>query len=305
MAKRRLLPLTALRAFEAFARHGKMSVAADELCVTHGAVSRQVRALETLLGVRLTQGPRNALRLTDAGERLSRALGRTFDELEAAYLDVRASGDRDLHVSCVGTLAMKWLIPRLPGFHARHPDLNIRVTEAYGPVDFTREPFDAAIRLSDGPPVDGTTATPFLDNFHGPVLSPALMAAGVDLAELSSLPRLHTRPHPQAWAEWAEHAGVMVSEAAEHREYEHIFYMLEAAAAGLGVGVSPWIYVAADIAAGRLVAPFGFVKTPARFHLVLPDAPPKKGLKAFREWLVEEAATAPPAPPCRVALVGA
>jgi DNA-binding transcriptional LysR family regulator len=305
MAKRRLLPLTALRAFEAFSRYGKMSLAADELCVTHGAVSRQVRSLEQLIGVRLTQGPRNALKLTDAGQRLSRSLGATFDEIEATFLDIRASGDRDLHVSCVGTLAMKWLIPRLSGFHARHPELNIRVTEAYGPVDFSREAFDAAIRLGETGALEGGTATPLLDNFHGPVVSPALLTGHPDLKTLSALPRLHTRPHPQAWAEWAGHAGVILSEASEHREFEHIFYMLEAAAAGLGVGVSPWIYVAADIAAGRLVAPFGFVPTPVRFHLVLPDAPPKKGLKAFREWLMEEAATAPPAPGPKLELVGA
>jgi LysR family transcriptional regulator, glycine cleavage system transcriptional activator len=295
MAKRSQLPLTALRAFEAFARLGKMSLAADELCVTHGAVSRQVRSLEALCGVKLTQGPRNALKLTDAGERMARSLGRTFDELEQAFLEVRAAADRELHISCVGTLAMKWLIPRLSGFHARHPNLSIRVTEAYGPVDFTREPFDAAIRLAESVTGEGLTALPFLDNFHGPVVAPELAKGGLDLART---PRLHTRPHRQAWTEWSEHAGVRVPEAPENREYEHLFYMLEAAVAGLGVGLSPWIYVANDIAAGRLVAPFGFTRTPARFHLILPDSPPKRGLKAFREWLIEEAATAP-APPMR------
>jgi DNA-binding transcriptional LysR family regulator len=293
MAKRSQLPLTALRAFEAFARLGKMSLAADELCVTHGAVSRQVRSLEALCGVKLTQGPRNALKLTDAGERLARSLGRTFDELEASFREVKAAADRELHVSCVWTLAMKWLIPRLSGFHARHPDLSIRVTEAYGPVDFTREPFDAAIRLTESVAGEGLTATPFLDNFHGPVVAPQLAAGGLDLART---PRLHTRPHRQAWAEWSGHAGVPVPEAPENREYEHLFYMLEAAVAGLGVGLSPWIYVANDIAAGRLSAPFGFTATPAKFHLILPGQPPKRGLKAFREWLIEEAATAP-APP--------
>lgn len=304
MPKRRHLPLTALRAFEAFARHGKMSLAADELCVTHGAVSRQVRSLEQLVGARLTQGPRNNLKLTDAGERLSRALGATFDEIERAFLELRTSGDKEIHVSCVGTLAMKWLIPRLSHFHARHPELSVRVTEAYGPVDFTREPFDAAIRLGESEHIEGGVATPFLDNFHGPVLSPALQAAGVSLAEIGALPRLHTRSHPQAWAEWAGHAHVLLPESAEHREYEHIFYTLEAAKAGLGVGISPWIYVASDIAAGKLVAPVGFVQTPIRFHLVLPEASAKrKALAAFRDWLTEEAATAPPPP--RMALVGA
>jgi DNA-binding transcriptional LysR family regulator len=297
MAKRSQLPLTALRAFEAFARHGKMSLAADELCVTHGAVSRQVRGLEQICGARLTQGPRNALKLTDAGDRMARALGRTFDELEQTFLEVRAAADRELHISCVGTLAMKWLIPRLSGFHARHPELSIRVTEAYGPVDFAREPFDAAIRLTESVTGGDLTATPFLDNFHGPVVAPSLAGGGwLGLDDLARLPRLHTRPHRQAWAEWGEHAGLAVPDAAEHREYEHLFYMLEAAVAGLGIGLSPWIYVANDIAAGRLVAPFGFTPTPARFHLILPGSPPKRGLSAFRAWLIEEAATAPTAP---------
>ena len=250
-------------------------------------------SLEALCGVKLTQGPRNALKLTDAGERMARSLGRTFDELEQAFAEVRAAADKELHISCVGTLAMKWLIPRLSGFHARHPELSIRVTEAYGPVDFTREPFDAAIRLTDAVFGDELTAIPFLDNFHGPVVAPDLARGGLDLART---PRLHTRPHRQAWAEWSEHAGVPVPDAPENREYEHLFYMLEAAVAGLGVGLSPWIYVANDIAAGRLAAPFGFTPTPARFHLILPGSPPKRGLKAFREWLIEEAATAP-APP--------
>ena len=291
MPKRSQLPLTALRAFEAFARLGKMSLAADELCVTHGAVSRQVRSLEALCGVKLTQGPRNALKLTDAGERMSRSLGRTFDDLEKIFIDVRAAGDRELHISCVGTLAMKWLIPRLSGFHTRHPELSIRVTEAYGPVDFTREPFDAAIRLTDS--AAGGAATPFLDNFHGPVISPALIEGGIDLARV---PRLYTRSHRQAWDEWSEHAHIAVPEAPEDREYEHLFYMLEAAVAGLGAGLSPWIYAANDIASGRLVAPFGFTPTPAKFHLLIPDAPPKRGLAAFRAWLIEEAAKAPPPP---------
>jgi DNA-binding transcriptional LysR family regulator len=297
MPKRSQLPLTALRAFEAFARLGKMSLAADELCVTHGAVSRQVRSLEAICGVKLTQGPRNALKLTDAGDRMAGSLGKTFDELEDIFRAVRAEGDRELHISCVGTLAMKWLIPALPGFHARHPQLSIRVTEAYGPVDFHREPFDAAIRLADSIEGDGLVAAPFLDNFHGPVMSPALMAAGVDLADLGALPRLHTRSHPQAWEEWSEHARVRIADARENREYEHIFYTLEAAKAGLGVGLSPWIYVADDLAAGRLVAPFGFAQTPIRFHLVTPQQEPKRGLKAFRDWLTDEAAKAPAPPP--------
>jgi DNA-binding transcriptional LysR family regulator len=160
-------------------------------------------------------------------------------------------------------------------------------------VDFTREPFDAAIRLAESVTGDGLTSIAFLDNFHGPIVAPHLAEGGLDLART---PRLYTRSHRQAWDEWSAHSGIRVPPEPESREYEHLFYLQEAAVAGLGVGISPWIYVANDIAAGRLVAPFGFTQTPARFHLILPGSPPKRGLKAFREWLIEEAATAP-APP--------
>jgi DNA-binding transcriptional LysR family regulator len=301
MPKRTLPPLTSLRAFEAFARHGKMGLAGDELCVTHGAVSRQVRSLERACGVRLTHGPRNGLRLTDAGRRMAEALADTFDQIERTFVDVRAGAGRELHLSCVGTLAMRWLIPRLAAFHQRHPGLSIRVTEAYGPVDFGRDPFDAAIRLAETVPTDGQQALPFLDNYHGPVVAPAALGdQPCGLEALARLPRLHTRPHLQAWAEWADHAGVVAPEAAQHREFEHLFYMLEAAASGLGIGLSPWIYVAGDVASGRLAAPFGFVRTPARFHLLTPGGPPTPALAAFRDWLIEEAGAAPPPPPLRL-----
>jgi LysR family transcriptional regulator, glycine cleavage system transcriptional activator len=85
MPRRNLPPLTALRAFEAFARHGRMNLAADELCVTHGAISRQVRGLERQCGVRLTQGPRNSLRLTEAGQRLAESLAVAFDGMERSF----------------------------------------------------------------------------------------------------------------------------------------------------------------------------------------------------------------------------
>ena len=296
MPKRNLPPLTALRAFEAFARLGRMNLAADELCVTHGAISRQVRSLERLCGVRLTQGPRNSLRLTEAGLSLAESLGGAFDGIERSFTALRSAAERELHVSCVGTLAMRWLIPRLPGFHARHPGLSIRVTEAYGPVDFGRDPFDAAIRLAETIAGDGLEATPFLDNYHGPVMAPQLAEH-----DLASAPRLHTRPHRQAWREWADHSGVPVGPGGEHREYEHLFYMLEAAVAGLGIGVSPWIYVAGDIASGRLAAPYGFVPTPARFHFVTPRASARPVTTAFRDWLLEEASAAPPPPAAAVA----
>lgn len=291
---RRLPPLTALRAFESFARLGRMTLAADELFVTHGAVSRQIRSLEEVLGLQLTQGPRHRLQLTEAGARLAAALSASFDQMEAALTELRSDHHVDLHLSCVGTLAIRWLIPRLPAFHARHPLVRVKVTESYAPVDFARDRFDAAIRVNETAPIVGAEATAFLENFHGPVVAPALVAAGP--TGLEGLTRLTTGTRQTAWAEWERHSGITLPEPPDTQEFEHIFYTLEAAAAGLGVGLTPWVYVAADVAAGRLAAPLGFAPTPSRFWFLTPAGPPKPAVDQFRTWLLEEAAKVPEPP---------
>jgi DNA-binding transcriptional LysR family regulator len=300
MDRRHLPPLTALRAFEAFARRGRMTLAADELFVTHGAVSRQIRSLEEAIGLQLTEGPRHRLKLTDAGERLAAALSGAFDQVEAALTGLRTDAHVELRLSCVGTLAIRWLIPRLSAFHARHPQVRVKVTESYAAVDFARERFDAAIRIAETAPVAGAEAVVFLENFHGPVVAPHLVGPGP--TGLEGLTRLTTGTRQTAWAEWELHAGVTLPTPPETQEFEHIFYTLEAAAAGLGVGLSPWVYVAGDIAAGRLAAPLGFAPTPSKFWLLTPAGPPRPGVPEFTAWLIEEAAKVPPPP--RMAAVG-
>jgi len=294
MERRHLPPLTALRAFEAFARRGRMTTAADELCVTHGAISRQIRSLEETLGVELTQGPRHRLELTEAGARLAVALSGALDMVERAVGDLTAAADAELRLSCVGTLAIRWLIPRLSGFHDLHPHVRVRVTESYAPVDFARERFDAAIRVAEAAPLAGARAVAFLDNFHGPVVAPHLVGQG--RTGLEGLTRLTTGTRQTAWAEWEGHSGITLPTPPDTQEFEHIFYTLEAAAAGLGVGLSPWIYVAGDVAAGRLAAPLGFTATPSRFWFLTPAGAPKSAVAAFEAWLVSEAAKAPPPP---------
>lgn len=294
MRKRNLPSLTSLRAFEAFARRGAMTLAAEELFVTHGAVSRQVRCLEESLGLPLTEGPRHRLKLTAAGAALARTLSSAFDQIETTIASVNRARTDEVHLSCVGTLAIRWLIPALADFHERHPDLRVRVTESYAPVDFSRDRFDAAIRIAEAPPVAGVEAIAFLDNFHGPVLSPRLKGSGE--TGLEGLPRLTTGTRQSAWSEWEGHAGITLPPTGDVQEFEHIFYVLEAAAAGLGVGLSPWIYVARDIAEGRLAAPLGFVPTPSRFWFLTPHTAQGRAVEAFRAWLIETAGQVP-APP--------
>lgn len=294
MGRRSLPSLNALRAFEAFGRHGRMTLAADELCVTHGAVSRQIRQLEQDLGAPLTEGPRSRLRLTEAGLRLAQDLTRALDMIDDA-LPRRAQSSRPLTVSCLGTLAMKWLIPRLPSFHALHPEIAVRIEESNGPFDFREDGIDLAIRMrATGDTVsDDAEVSFFMPHYHGPVVSPDL-AQGLDLNGLERLPRLHTATYEPAWRDWEVMAGLALRPASVNREFDHYFYMLEAAAAGLGVAIGPWAFVQSDLASGRLKAPFGFVAGGAGFVALLPKGGGQAEARVFRDWLIAEGDRTPP-----------
>jgi DNA-binding transcriptional LysR family regulator len=299
MAARSLPPLNALRAFEAFGRRGRMTLAADELCVTHGAISRQIRQLEDHLGVALTKGPRTRLVLTEAGLTLAESLTQAFDLIDAAIPRPADAGDGALVISCLPTFAMKWLIPRLPDFVAAHPDLHPRIVESSGPFDFRADGVDLAIRmrLPDAPPSLDAEVTPFLKHHVGPVASPALAARIHDVESLSRLPRLHTRTFFESWSEWESAAGARLPPAAVNREFDHYFYMIEAAAAGLGVALTPWAFAETDLASGRLVAPLGMILGQAQVCALTPkDGKATRAARRFRDWLVTQGAATPPPP---------
>lgn len=297
MARRHLPSLNALRAFEAFGRHGRMTLAADELCVTHGAVSRQIRQLEEHLGVALTEGPRSRLRMTEAGLKLAQALSPAFDQIEAAVPRPVEAGPRPLVVSCLPTFAMKWLIPRLPSFQAAHPDIPVRVAESNGPFDFKDDGIDLAIRMRrvGDPDFPDSDAHPFMRHFHGPVMAPEVAAAGPATFErICGLPRLLTRTYARSWSEWVRDLGAeSLPPAPSEQEFDHYFYMLEAAAAGLGVAVGPWAFVQRDLASGRLVAPLGFARGGTQIVALTPRGGATEAAVLFRDWLLAEGASTP------------
>jgi DNA-binding transcriptional LysR family regulator len=299
--RRALPPLNALRAFEAFGRHGRMTAAADELFVTHGAVSRQIRQLEQWLGFPLTEGPKTQLKLTSEARRLLGAASAAFDLIEQAASRTPDS-DADLNLACYTTFAIRWLIPRLPDFIDANPDIRLHVRETPGEiVDFQAAGLDGSIQLRSAS-VGGAEETPFMANYYGPVMSPARLAAmGDDLSRLLSEPRLHTRTWPHGWSNWGRAARTPLPAPSIERHFDHFSHALEAAAAGLGVAMAPWAFVADDVAAGRLVAPLGFLKLPGRLTLVRPPGRHNAALERFADWLVEQGARMP-APPRPVKL---
>ncbi len=281
--KRGMLPLNALRAFEATMRHGQMKLAAEELGVTYGAVSRQVRGLEEVLGVSLFVGPRNRLTPSQAARDLQPALQDALDRIEAAVLRVQRRDKRTLDLSCLSTFAMRWLIPRLFNFREVHPCIDVRMTADDAPVDFARDRFDVAVRVGPGP-WDGVNVTELFADEVGPVLSPTLLepSGSVMWENLAALPLLHTRTRPAAWAEWCSATGNPIPSGGQ--EFEHFYFMLEAATAGLGVAIAPEVLVRDDLAAGRLFAPFGFRPSGQRYVALTPVHPSDEAV-AFADWL--------------------
>jgi LysR family glycine cleavage system transcriptional activator len=291
--KRRLPPLKTLPAFELAADHLSLSKAADELFLTHGAISRQVKVLETHLGTPLFHRHNRRIELTQAGTDFLSTVRLALDLIEAGAARVtKASRQGPVVVSCLPTFMMRWLIPRLYDFNARHSDIEIRLSASPGPADFERGGVDVAIRLDDAPWPNDAVAYPFLKEEVGPVCSPALLERQLVTvaADLRHHPILHTDTRPHAWEQWMAAAAVGDLTPDRGTRFEHFYFMLEAAAAGLGTAIAPYPLAAADIATGRLVAPLGFVPSGQTYHVVRPQsAAGDSAVAAFTAWLVNMA----------------
>jgi DNA-binding transcriptional LysR family regulator len=282
--------LNALRAFEAMARTGRATLAAEELNVTHSAVSRQVKALEAALGVRLFQGPKHRLSLTPAGQDLLPRLTHAFDEIAGAVRQLRSGGE-DLHIAVNASLSVKWLIPRLPDFARQHPEIRLHLEELPSQATSHRGA-EAVVRIAPAARLADPLATAFIPNHTGPVMTPAL--ARRFAADPLAAPRLTAQSHLQGWAIWAAMAGYELSPAPE-QPFPHVHFALDAALAGLGVTIASWPLVAEEIAEGRLVAPLGFRRAESAFALLAAPGAESRSLAGFRKWLVVQGAgTAPP-----------
>ncbi len=290
---RRLPPLNAVRAFEAAARHASFTRAAEELRVTHGAVSRQVQLLEAWLGVPLFERLNRRVVLTEAGGAYAAEIGAALDRIALATARQAERGrPRLLHVNALATFTLRWLIPRLSGFQLAHPAIEVRLTTSNVPLAQVAEPFDVAIRGGpDSRP--GHIAQPFLSERRIPVCSPALLQR-LPLEEPEQL-RQHTLLHaatlPQVWPQWLRVAGVPDLQPQASVTLEHFYLTLQAALDGLGVAMGPERLIADDVAAGRLTLPFAGPALPARSYYTYVPEPraDDPAVRAFCGWLAEAA----------------
>lgn len=287
-----LPPLNALKAFEASARLQSISLAANELHVTHGAVSRQVKQLEEHLNVALLSKQGRGIKLTDAGTRLYEASNAAFTQINSACLEIRKQTQQAPFVlACPGSLLARWLIPRLEQLQRDLPDLRLQVITSTGD-DNTLQQSDAdasLVFLDQACPE--TMQAYILDNERiGPVLSPLYQQAATlrtaSAAQLLKEPLLFTNSRPQAWPQWAQAQQLAVTDLRYAQGFEHLYYLLEAAVAGLGVAIAPEHLVRSDIANGRLIAPWGFVETSAQLVLLTRKSQHEQRAKQLAQWLI-------------------
>lgn len=293
--KRRLPSLNALRAFEAAARLGRMTAAADELSVTPGAISRQVRQLETSLGLRLFEGSKNKPLLTQQGSALLSGLSAAFDQMESTLRAVTEQAQGTVDVCCLGSFSMRWLIPRLYRFNALHPGIEVRLSTSKAQTQPSDERYDVVIDVQEQ--AAQAPSRELFAEYLGPVLAPALAATLVlDSAEdLAGLALLRTKTRRNAWTMWCDSQGMPTLEATG-AEFEHYYFSLEAALGGLGVCVAPWHLVADEVRAGRLLAPFGFQRSGYRY--VARSRPRHQHAESFCQWLMQQAEQMPLPPEC-------
>ena len=286
-----LPPLGTLVAFEATVRHASVSRAAAELHLTHGAVSRQVQQLERALGVTLFDRRNRAVVPTRAAEAFAESLTDALDLLSAAARRARAATQpAPLVLSCEPTLLMRWLIPRLPSLAGAASELKLHLVASGGPVPFERESIDVAIRRNDFALPDGLPTFDLFEELVGPVCTPDLAEGVRATADLARLPLLHARTRPAAWSDWV---GGALGGTGGEQTFEHFYLSLQAAASGLGVAIGPLALVRDDLAAGRLVAPFGFTPDGSRYVLLTALPADDARVTVLVDWLREQARELP------------
>jgi len=291
--QRRLLPSTrALAAFEAVARLGNFTAAAQALDLTQGAISRQIRALEDQLGVALVDRDRHHVSLTPAGERYADGIRRALQQIGAASLDVISGPGRGaLNLAILPTFGTRWLAPRMPAFLAEHPGVTINLTTRLRPFDFSTDDIDAAIH--HGPPEwPGATCVFLMTEQEVPACAPSMLSNGQlqSPEDLMHLPLLHMATRPYAWPDWFAAAGIE-QPVTQGMSFDQFTTVAQAAVAGLGVALLPRFLIEDELQRGDLAIAFDQpVESRYPYYLAIRnDRLHYPHVSAFRDWLVAEA----------------
>lgn len=291
---RRFLPsISALRALEAVERLGSASAAARELHLTQGAISRQLRALEQQLGIDLLERSGKRLHLTPAAQEYTGEIRQALNQITQSTLRlVSSTVSGTLNLAILPSFGMRWLMPRLPEFGRRHPDVTLNMATCLTPFDFGNAPYDAAIFYGEGN-WPGAESLLLRHEQLIAVAAPALLSQSqpLSLADIRALPLLHIQSRPNAWSEWFEAQGQKEKAPIDGSTYDQFSTIIQATLHGLGAALLPDYLIEQDLAQGRLKPLYGS-STPARgaYYLVWPRTKSRAPtLRLFRDWLAEQA----------------
>lgn len=290
----KLPPMNALRACEVAARRMSFKAAAEELCVTQGAVSRHVQKLEDSLGIRLFERHHREVRLTPEGAAYLSVVHRALNEIATATEALSSKrNSRTLRIKSPPTFAILWLVQRLTRFNAAFPDLSIQVTTSHDPVNFDVDDVDAAICYGDVG--NGRMIRHRLFNEAiVPAMSAAMaakMPSDKDPAWLRGQVLLHSSHRLQDWPQWFELAGMSRRDVPEGLIFENSGLTFQGALEGLGVAMVQLAFALDDMRSGRLVVPYDIQLTnDAGYDFMVPaDRVHTPRIRDFHDWIVEEA----------------
>jgi LysR family transcriptional regulator, glycine cleavage system transcriptional activator len=296
-----LPPLNALRAFEAAGRHLSFKQAAIELCVTQGAISRHILNLEAFLGVSLFIRSHRQVALTPEGVAYLQEARDALLRISHATTRARSKFDnRTLRIKAPPTVSIRWMVPRLGRFHARHPEIAVQVTTSHDAVDFERDQIDVGLHY-------GHEATDEWrhERLFGEVLVPICSRALIRRKKRFT-PRdiarhvlLHSIRRPSDWRQWFDAAGLAGFGAAQELTFENSTMTYQGAVDGLGIAIAQKALVADEVAFGRLAAPSSIeVRNTAAYYFVFPSGKQTATkVQAFHRWIVDEASATRKADP--------
>lgn len=287
---RPVIPLTAIRIFEAAARRRSFKAAAEELGLSTSAISHAIRKMEEGLGIALFERTGQGVDLTPSGEILLDHAGRAFEVLDRGLNLVSSRGSQLLRLHCAPSFAAQWLTPRLARFLREHPGIEVRLAAGMDYARFTNDDFDADIVY--GPPRgDWVVRMPLGQEILTPLCDPARAATIASAADLVGQTLIQSDNKQLRWPHWFEANGLAAPSTAGLR-FDRSFLALVAAADGLGIALESTRLAEREIASGRLVAPLAGRATDLRYvghHLVFPAASRRRApLRVFARWLTEE-----------------
>ncbi|RZF29752.1 LysR family transcriptional regulator [Paraburkholderia sp. UYCP14C] len=285
----RILPsLRALQCFEAVANYESFTKAANELCITHSAVSHQIRALEAWFGKDIFVRHSGGVRLTKEGERLKSACSVALALLEDECVGIRLRApERKLTIGCSVSFLAHWLLPRIEEFSRRVPEVVLNFQARGDVAALLGREVDALI-VTDRFPSSAIKATCLTTDMIGPVCAPNCSNLPRSPHDLGEMRLLHARSRMNAWSEWSQTVGVGVDSCCG-QVLDSLSLTIEAARNGVGLAIAPELLVRRDLADGRLIAPMGFVRVERSTYLYVRASNSQEAdIEIFRDWLLEE-----------------